>query len=113
MQPSSATPNLDKEFWNNMHTSFPDAVECFYKWIEDYKKEIDWKSLFGDKNFSDIPFEMQNGIMARFELEFYNWTTVTKGKAEYQESAKRYRTQIISFFAILKKKLLYKKSRLN
>jgi hypothetical protein len=60
--------NLGKEnFWNPMHEKYPLAVDKFCKWIDEYKKHVNWKELFGEKvKFHDLPYELQMGIMNRF-----------------------------------------------
>lgn len=66
--------NLNKEnFWNDLMKEYPGAVEHFCNWIDAYKKEVEWDKVFGPNvKFHDIPLEMQNGIIARFELEKFN-----------------------------------------
>jgi hypothetical protein len=75
--------NLNKEnFWNALKLKYPEAVDNFCKWIDEYKKreDIDWYYLFGnDKRdsmehikFHDIPLEMQIGILLLYVKEFYS-----------------------------------------
>jgi len=62
---------LTKEnFFNNIKLWYPDALQDFCAWIDEYKKEIGWNALFGEHvKFHDLPFDMQHGIMARYDLE--------------------------------------------
>lgn len=66
--------NLNKEkFWTPLMEKYPEAVEHFCKWIDEYKKEIGWDSIFKEGvKFHDLPYDMQNGILARFDLEKFN-----------------------------------------
>lgn len=65
--------NLNKEnFWNEMHIIYPEAVDRFCKWIDEYKVAINWDSLFNTLiKFHDIPYEFQMGIMNRFFIESF------------------------------------------
>jgi hypothetical protein len=65
--------NLGKEnFWNPMREKFPLAVEAFCKWIDEYKKIVDWENVIGAKvKFHDLPYEMQMGIMNRYFIEMF------------------------------------------
>lgn len=104
--------NLTKEnFFDEVYDAYPDAVDHFWKWFAEYKTEIGWDQLFGNHtllvghtNFSDIPFEMQNGIIARFELELFN-NKQGKGKEEYVAVTEHYRSQIVKLFADLQKQI--------
>lgn len=77
--------NLNKEnFWNILMEIYPNAIEAFCKWIDDYKKiefnvphsqKINWQYLFADDEVDDnedrikfhhLPIEMQVGIIFRF-----------------------------------------------
>ena len=66
--------SLTKEnFWNELREMYPEAVDHFCKWIDRYKEEVGWDGLFGEIfKFHNLPFDMQNGIIARFDLECYN-----------------------------------------
>lgn len=58
-------------FWNALMESHPKATKEFCDWIDDYKKEVDWKTLFytpnsvqhRDVKFHDVPIDMQLGII--------------------------------------------------
>jgi hypothetical protein len=71
--------NLNKEnFWNPLKEKYPEAVEHFCNWIDEYKKEVGWEKIFGAHvKFHDLPYDMQNGILARFDLEKFNGKTKT------------------------------------
>jgi len=81
--------SLTKEnFWNEAHSKYPLAIDQFCKWIDEYKKKIDWNKLFNkmyhEENirrapngeicnidfsapkFHDLPFDMQRGILTRY-----------------------------------------------
>lgn len=114
--------NLNKEnFWNALHEKCPDAMEHFMKWIDDYKKEIGWDGLFASGwanplnyhiKFHDIPFEMQNGIIARYELEVYN-NKDGLGKERYENTAGQYRQQVRELFIDLQKSIIRRKQKMN
>lgn len=76
--------NLSKEnFFNEMSTKYPSAMERFCNWVDDYKKSVNWSLLFNsDSNWQDaagknapaprlhdIPYEMQFGILIKFASE--------------------------------------------
>lgn len=63
--------NLNKEgFWDPLSEIAPDAVEKFKKWVDEYKKEVNWGSLFpAGIKFHDLPIELQMGIVTRFDME--------------------------------------------
>jgi hypothetical protein len=57
-------------FWNALKVQYPEAVQLFNKWVDDYKKEIGWdRYIKPGVKFHDLPFELQNGIIARFDIE--------------------------------------------
>jgi hypothetical protein len=60
----------NENFWDKIKADYPDAFADFSKWIDDYKKEVNWELLFptGTK-FHDLPFEFQNGVLARYDIE--------------------------------------------
>ena len=67
---------LTKEgFWDSMEQKYPQAAKEFYKWLDEYKKEVGWAGLFGGDSdypkFHHLPYAMQLGIflayMNRFE----------------------------------------------
>lgn len=107
--------NLNKEnFWNVLHKECPEAVDLFCKWIDKYKAEVGWDELFNqcglpdeDKpvKFHDIPFEMQNGILARFDIECFNGLFTGKGKAFYESNRELYAGQFVQLFRDLQKQL--------
>ena len=112
--------NLSKENFNELHDAYPGAVEFFMQWFEEYKNEVNWEGLFGNNvehlhapivRFDDIPFEMQNGIIARFELELFN-NSFGKGKDEYVAIAEQYKSQIVKLFAELDEQIIKFKQKL-
>lgn len=70
-------PNLTKEsFWNNIEKKFPDAFKKFSIWIDQYKIDVNWDSIFQLKpgmtetiKYHDLPIEMQLGILGKFMIE--------------------------------------------
>lgn len=71
--------NLNKEnFWNFVADLYPAAMQQFSEWIDRYKEEVHWDTLFCNEGrgvpikFHLLPFDMQNGILARFDLECYH-----------------------------------------
>ncbi len=71
--------NLNKEnFWNEMQKKYPNAMGEFCNWIDIYKKENNWDSLFNAglmvpirgqsvaPKFHDLPLAMQMGIINEF-----------------------------------------------
>jgi hypothetical protein len=114
--------NLSKEnFWDDITKRFPEAMELFGKWIDKYKEEVGWDRLFAngqyfiepngkgghrsETKFHDIPFEMQNGILARFDIECFNGVLTGKGKAVYENGRQNYVKGFYNLFADLQKQL--------
>lgn len=62
-----------------MYERYPLSVTEFCKWIDEYKKRVNWNAMFmnlpsvkGEASyikFHDIPLEMQFGIWMRFVVE--------------------------------------------
>lgn len=84
--------NLNKEnFFNDLMKKCPKTVDSFCKWIDEYKKNVNWNKLFNsDSNWQDadgknalapkfheIPIEMQVGILSRFFIEKYDGALIT------------------------------------
>lgn len=63
--------NLNKEeFWNPLYEKYPEAVQLFCDWIDEYKKAVNWNEIIGEKvKFHDLPYEMQFGLMGLFGVE--------------------------------------------
>lgn len=72
--------NLNKDnFWNPMREKYPDAIDHFCKWVDEYKKSVNWDKLFGATarpdyvheapKFHDLPIEFQFGIIGKWILE--------------------------------------------
>jgi hypothetical protein len=92
--------NLSKEnFWNELSEKYPQAVELFNNWIDKYQKEVGWGDLFPNGvKFHDLPFEMQNGILARFDIECFHGVLTGKGKAVYESERSVYVQGFINLF---------------
>jgi hypothetical protein len=58
---------MNKKFWNALFESYPQAVQEFYDFIDQYKIDNKWEELFrkGIK-FHDIPIELQLGVWISF-----------------------------------------------
>lgn len=97
-----------ENFWNQLKKDYPEAVEHFCKWIDEYKREVGWIKLFGPRvKFHDLPIDMQNGIIARFDLEKYN------GKEEARRITGNLPSQTRSLFADLQDKIQKRSIKLN
>lgn len=113
-----AVDNLTKEnFWNDMHSECPEAVEHFRNWIDNYKKEVNWETLFGGEivraaKFHDLPFEMQNGIIARYELELFN-NKNGEGVSKYIDIANHYKEQLKNLFRDVQRSIILRAKKLN
>lgn len=100
---------LSKEkFWNSLRDIYPEAVDHFCKWVDKYKEEVEWNSLFvpGIK-FHDLPYDMQNGIIARFDLECFN------GKAKTVDIQEHEPERIQGLFQDLQRAILKRQIKLN
>lgn len=66
--------NLSKEnFWDAIKDRYPEGFIYFTEWIDRYKEEVGWDKLFAPGiKFHDVPLDIQNGIIARFDLEMHN-----------------------------------------
>lgn len=112
--------NLSKEnFWDELMKEYPEAVDHFCKWIDEYKKEVNWDVLFSvhcsaayQVKFHDLPFDMQNGIIARYELELFN-NAAGHGKDAYDSLAQAYRLNIKKIFIDLQSQINKRKKILN
>jgi hypothetical protein len=101
--------NLDKEnFWNPLKEKYPEAIEHFCNWIDEYKKEVGWNQLFGEHiKFHDLPYDMQNGILARFDLEKFN------GKNQAQVIMQMEPKRIVNLFADVQKAIKNRSIKYN
>ena len=63
--------NINREnLFDGMTDKYPRGTKKFFDWLEKYKEEVDWSYLFSeDITFSDLPVEMQKGIIHRFVRE--------------------------------------------
>lgn len=58
--------SLTKEnFWKDLHAKYPAGVEAFHDWVDEYKKAVDWNSLF-KKELHYLPAAVQEGIWWAF-----------------------------------------------
>ncbi len=72
--------NLTQEnFWNDLHSRFPGATQIFCDWVDKYKLENDWDSLFDPElKFHDLPHAFQLGMWFEFMV------TVTSTSVGYK-----------------------------
>ncbi len=69
--------SLTKEnFWNLLMEDCPDSVKAFCDWVDEYKKRVNWDSLFDggrtdgkDIKFHDLPISLQIGVIVQFSIE--------------------------------------------
>jgi hypothetical protein len=63
--------NLSKDnFWDAIKDRYPEGFNHFSEWVDKYKEEVGWDKLFAPAvKFHDVPLDIQNGIIARFDLE--------------------------------------------
>lgn len=104
--------NLNKEnFWDDLEKRYPKAFEHFSKWMDEYKKETEWDTFFPKHEkdeqvkFHDLPLEMQNGIIARYELELFH-NAEGKGREAYLIIASEYKGHVNSIFEDIEKNFL-------
>lgn len=63
-------PITRENFFNQFEETHPKGLKHFCEWIDEYKKTVNWKQIFGTElKFHDLPFEMQVGILSRYEAE--------------------------------------------
>jgi hypothetical protein len=110
MKEMEPVKNLTKEnCFDALGEDSPDALAHFCKWIDEYKKEIGWNELFGPKiKFHHLPFEMQKGIIARYEFENIN-DRLGNAKEKYRSFAKNYRYALKDIFSEVQHRLLRSK----
>lgn len=76
--------SLTKEnFWNDIYARYPQQVQKFCDWIDEYKKRVNWDNLFFNEDpefydhaakgrkikYHDLPLAMQLGIFIQFVSE--------------------------------------------
>lgn len=61
--------NLSKEFFDSIGELYPQAVQHFFNWLKKYKQHIGWEDMFDTLDFCDLPYDMQNGILERYDIE--------------------------------------------
>lgn len=98
---------LSKEnYWNEMQAKYPEAVQIFCDWIDKYKEKVGWASLFQDGiKFHDLPFEFQNGIIARFDIECFYGIRTGRGSEFYERNRVEYVHGITKLFEDLQQQL--------
>jgi hypothetical protein len=62
---------LTKEnFWDKIYELYPEKLQEFYDWIDQYKKRPEWKLIIQERvKFHELPFDLQFGIMVRYNQE--------------------------------------------
>lgn len=71
--------NLSKKgFWDILYKKYPNDMQHFCNWIDQYKNNVNWKSLFPiasrnhywvDMKFHHLPIAMQIGIFLQYVSE--------------------------------------------
>lgn len=104
--------NLTKEnYWDALRVCYPDAMDTFCKWIDKYKEEIGWREMFGTElKFHDMPFEFQNGVIARFDIECFSGLFSGKGKAVYESKRDMFLAEFERLFNDLQNRLSEQKN---
>ncbi len=55
------------QWWLDLRTRFPEIMDFLSKWIDAYKKAVDWQNIFkAGIKFHDTPTEMQLGVLKAF-----------------------------------------------
>lgn len=104
--------NLNKEdFWDALSEEAPDAVEKFKKWVDEYKKEVNWAGVFADGvKFHNLPIELQIGIITRFDLEMQ--TPVDDRKDAVESATNHWIKRLRALFIMFQENLTAKKDHL-
>lgn len=59
-------------YWNLVKDKYPDQLRHFTDWVDDYKRNSEWSSLFRDGvKFHELPLELQAGIICLYINSFY------------------------------------------
>jgi hypothetical protein len=56
-------------FWDELFLKCPKSKDIFNKWLDNWKREHKWKTMFFVTKFHQIPVEMQYGIILQFLME--------------------------------------------
>lgn len=70
-------------FWNDLTEKYPEEMKHFCIWIDEYKKRVDWNTLFNSNSnwqncdgknapapkYHDLPIAMQVGIIIQYFIE--------------------------------------------
>lgn len=99
--------NLNKEnYWNEIKAQYPDAMKIFLEWIDKYKEKIGWGKFFVEGiKFHDLPFEFQNGVIARFDIECLYGIRTGRGSEFYERNRIEYVHGISNLFKDLQQQL--------
>jgi hypothetical protein len=88
-------------FWNKIEEKYPEEFKHFSAWIDKYKIECNWNYLFGnfgstgrEIKFHDLPFDMQKGIIQRYQQEINCFGRMD----QYQREFKKFTEGITIFF---------------
>lgn len=61
---------LTPEYWAELEKDEPVVFSTFEHWLSDYRMRVDWDAfVVGNKDFYDLPADLQHGIIARFYFE--------------------------------------------
>lgn len=104
-------PRIEKGFFDEIKEIYPEEVEHFLKWIDQYKADHNWNKLFNITGFMagvkyhELPFAMQLGIIAQYLIEQED----SEGKTT-QEVFARLKNQIKTSFKELHNEKIHRES---
>lgn len=63
--------SLTKEaFWNELYAKYPELMQEFCQWIDEYKKSVSWPDLIGSYiKYHDLPIGLQIGVFIQWTME--------------------------------------------
>jgi hypothetical protein len=123
--------SLNKQnFWNDLHEQFPKSVDMFCKWIDDYKKGVQWDHMFRRQTytdhqsetstildfriakFHDLPIAMQIGIIFQFTVEVSHAERISLFYGEC-DSISDAIDRIVIWFETVHKELVESENKMN
>lgn len=113
--------NLTKEnFFDDLRTKCPLAVEDFCKWIDNYKVLVGWDKIFQCNagtgqvlKLHELPLELQTGVIGRYIVERMALVP-ENGVMKYEDSAgTEHREHLARMFKIIETDFEKKKNSLN
>ena len=97
--------SLTKEnFWNALTEKYPEEMQKFGEWIDEYKERVDWDNLFNglkgpftsSPKYHELPTAVQFGIFYQFTVEneeydlFYQDVAVPKTMDDIKDCIEGY-----------------------